>query len=115
MREVERDEVPPWERPGAVRRDWEADRNWLLRRLERASLARGARSVCFVLPALVGLPLGVTTWVLAQRDLTKMQAGNMDPTGAEQTRLARGYSVEGVLLCIGSWAIWGLVFLVMAA
>jgi hypothetical protein len=40
-----------------------------------------------------------------------MHAGAMDPTRKEETRLARGYAVDGVLLCSGSWAAWGSVLL----
>src|SRR5437879_4922791 len=63
----DQDEVPPWERPGAVRRDCEPDRNWLLKPLGIARLILGALSVCVVLPGLLGLAAGVTTCALAQR------------------------------------------------
>ena len=78
-REGERAEAPPWEEPGNFRLDCEPDRSWLLKPLGIASLILGALSVCVVLPGLLGLAAGVTTCVLAQRDLARMREGLMGP------------------------------------
>jgi hypothetical protein len=109
--EVDGDEVPPWERPGAARRDCEPDRSWLLKPLGKASLVLGTLSVCVVLPGVPGFAVGVTTCVLAQRDLARMQKGLMDPAGEEATRRARGDAVEGIVLSLGSLAFWGTLLL----
>ena len=82
--------VPPWERFGAVRRDWESHRGGILVRLAGASFLFGLLSVCFCAPAVVGLPLGVAAYLLARRDLRLMNRNLMDHEGLQQTK-------EGVL------------------
>jgi hypothetical protein len=108
--EVEQDEVPPWERPGAVRRDCEPDRNWLLGPLGGFSLACGALSFlpcCFPV-AVVGVPLGLTTWLLARRDLARMRAGEMDRRGAKKTGQAVWEGRFGLFSCLALGLYWGL-------
>jgi hypothetical protein len=93
-REVERDEVPPWERPGAVRRDCEPHRGEVLHWLTGACVLWGLLSFvpCLLgLPGLIGVPLGLTTWQLARHDLAQMRAGLMDPQGERMTEDARHF------------------------
>jgi hypothetical protein len=96
------DDVRPWERPGAVRRDCEPHRGALLELMAWASL--GGSSVQFVLALLtvilgvppfvgsvllvlsaailaVALVLAIATRILARRDIKRMRAGAMDPAG----------------------------------
>ena len=60
----------------------------------------------------VGLPLGITVWVVAGRDLARMRAGLMDPRGVEETSRARDYASVGAVLNLLTWALVGwFVFL----
>jgi hypothetical protein len=45
--------------------------------------------------------LGLTTWLLARKDLAKMRAGQMDPRGEEETLEAVRAGRFGFLLCLG--------------
>jgi len=94
------DDPRPWERPGEVRRDCEPHRGRLLLWLGIASWVCGLASLALVVPALLGLALGLTTLVLARRDLAKMEAGLMDPAGAGLVRRASGYAVVGTILSL---------------
>jgi hypothetical protein len=104
--EPERDERP-WERPGAVRRDCEPHRGPLLFWLGGGSLLCGIAWLWLVVPALIGLPLGVVVLLLGGRDLKKMAAGVMDPEGAELVKKSGRYAVGGVVLSLGAGAVFG--------
>jgi hypothetical protein len=98
-----------------VRRDCEPDRAWLLGPLGIASAVCGGVSVfpCFIAFALVAVPLGVTTWLMAQNDLVQMRAGLMDPRGEPETRLAQERATMGAWLALLSATLWcGLIVLV---
>jgi len=114
------DDDRPWERHGALRRDCEPHRAGQVLRLGNVGLAFG--SVCLagcllvccspfptlviVLPcSLVGLPCGLTAWVMARRDLRLMTAGMMDPAGLRRTEKARSVSQKGVWFCTIAWLI----------
>jgi hypothetical protein len=97
----------PWDRPGAVRRDCEPHRGPLLFWLGGGSLLCGIASLWLVVPALIGLPLGVVVLLLGGRDLKKMAAGVMDPEGAELVKKSGGYAVGGVVLSLGAGAVYG--------
>jgi hypothetical protein len=88
--------------PWAVRRDGEPHRGRLVYQLGVASLVAGCLSLCptFGLGALVGLPLGVVVWVMANRDLALMGTGMMDPVGRPLTDTGRTYAIAGVLLSL---------------
>jgi hypothetical protein len=90
----------PWELPGAVRRDVEPHRGGLLWWLGVTSLLFGGLAPVLVVTALIALPLGVTVWVLARRDLRKMAAGAMDPGGRGLTTEARDSGAVGAILCL---------------
>jgi hypothetical protein len=50
---------------------------------------------------VAGVSLGLTVWVLAGRDLAKMDAGLMDPDGRRVTKSARRLGLAGVLVSLG--------------
>jgi hypothetical protein len=49
----------------------------------------------------IGLPLGIVAWVMARRDLRKMDAGVMDPNGRKKTRDGRVCGIVGTVLNSG--------------
>src|SRR5262249_44731729 len=67
-----------------------------------------------------GLPLGIAAWVMAQGDLRKIRAGEMDPGGHSLTRAARICGIIStvwssfVLLLVVAWFSLALSFAVMA-
>jgi hypothetical protein len=63
----------------------------------------GFLSLCLVLPSIVGLPLGLLTWAMANRDSKQMEAGLLDPTGEAEAGTARGRAFCGIALCLLSW------------
>jgi hypothetical protein len=60
-----------------------------------------------VVPALIGLPLGVVVLLLGGRELKKMGAGVMDPVGAELAKKSGAYAVGGVVLSLEAGAVFG--------
>ena len=114
-------EAPFW-----VRRDCEPHRGATLQALGVASLLLSLLTApaaaltwasALRMPAggafgLVALGLGVAAWVMADRDLAKMDEGLMDPAGRGRTRGGRQCAVLGVVfsaLCCGNC---GFVFVV---
>jgi hypothetical protein len=105
-------EPRPWERPGAVRRDYQSHRGALLACLGTAGLL-GA----FV-PGLgfAVVPVSVLVWVLARRDLAEMHAGRTDPAGLGPVREAHEYALAGLAVTavyaavalLGLGALWTL-------
>ena len=92
----DREDDRPWEQPGAVRRDCEPHRGDVLLGLGRISLACGLLSLCLCVPAAISVPLGLVVWLLAERDLAKMAAGQMDPAGRELTQAGNSYAQAGM-------------------
>jgi hypothetical protein len=103
----------PWEGPGAVRRDCAPHRGswfvllglvdgfgiavavaaWMLS--YRPFYLQVSPTTCIspsdwllVLPSVLCLPLGLSTWALAARDLARMRGGDMDPAGLGAATLA---------------------------
>jgi hypothetical protein len=120
--------VPPWEMPGAVRRDCEPHRGPLVQRLGRTAYAlSGLLSVApvFLLPVLLltrprlvwGVPLfplvgflpSLTAWVLARHDLALIRGGRMDPAGLAAVQAGRRCGAEGMALAGLSFASYWLV------
>ncbi len=63
------------------------------------SLVVGGLSVCLCgLGAILSVPLGIVTWVLANHDLGQMGRGTMDPAGRESTETARTGAILGIVL-----------------
>ena len=85
----------PWERPGAVRRDCEPHRAALIDSLGIVALVFGMFGF-LVLPAILSLPLGICTWVMARRDLKEMRAGLMAPEGIRRTDEGRIFAIIGI-------------------
>jgi hypothetical protein len=82
-------ETRPWEHPGQWRRDGLPHRARLLVVLVGVATVSACSGWVFVVPAPVGVGLGLLVWLLARRDLRLMAAGLMDPAGEEQTRQAQ--------------------------
>jgi hypothetical protein len=105
----DRDDPRPWEQPGAVRRDVAPHRGHWLRALGVTAVVCGLLSVCLGLPALVALPLGGILWVVARRDLARMDAGLLDPAGRGETEQARDQAVLGLMIGVPGAMIWLLL------
>ncbi len=94
----EPDDSPPWQRPGAVRRDCEPHRGPGLCLLDSAALVCGAVSLCAVVPLTLAVPLAGVAIVLARADLALMRQGRMDPDGQEATENALEIAAGALLL-----------------
>ena len=55
----------PWERPGAVRRDCEPHRGRLLLVPATLGVACGWLSCCLVVPSILGVPLALAAFFIA--------------------------------------------------
>jgi hypothetical protein len=111
-------EVPPWERPGAVRRDCEPHHGDLLFTLGSTAFLAALLSCMFGLVGLgllcfpVALPLGLVVWAVARHDLARMHSGMMDPRGDEKTEDARRLGLAAVwfgLVGAAMGLFWGLL------
>jgi hypothetical protein len=120
--------VPPWERPGAVRRDCEPHRAGFLKAIAVAGLVGAALGIVLfgllcagaspspLLPALAVLysaacfPCSVYATVAGQTDLGLMRAGRMDPAGWRGTEIAQACGLAGAfagtLYVLLSAALW---------
>jgi hypothetical protein len=94
MPEAER----PWERPGAVRRDWEPHRGRLILAVGGIAEFCGMAACLGAVTAPLAIAAGVTTWLLARRDLALMRQGLMDPAGRRSTELGRAIGLSGAAL-----------------
>jgi hypothetical protein len=52
----------------------------------------------FTVAGLLSMPLGITAWVLAYRDLQQMDDGVMEVEGRFQTQNGKNYGVAGTVL-----------------
>ncbi len=104
---------PPWERPGAVRRDVEPYSGLWPRALGVLALTLCALSLCFGLTGLLGLPLAVAVWVLAGRDLARMRAGALDPAGRAQAVQARRLAAPAIALAVFGLGFYGSLLTLM--
>jgi hypothetical protein len=101
--------VPPWQLPGAVRRDCEPHRVELFQRLSLITSLLAAAGVLLVVPGLLALALAVAVWLMARHDLALMRLGRVDPAGEADTRQARGEAVFAALLAPLAWAVIALI------
>jgi len=63
--------------------------------------------------ALVGcLPLGIAAWIMGNRDLARVRAGTMDPSGASTTNVGVILGIVGV--CLGAVMLIASLLLVPA-
>ena len=75
------------------------------------SIVLGALGPCLSgLTTLVALPLGITTWVLANRDLRKMRTREMDPAGMGLTNSGRICAIVGTSLGCLCFTGYGIMF-----
>jgi hypothetical protein len=103
---AENDNVPPWERVGALRRDVDSHRGGLVLTLGVAGMIASGIHVLSV----IGVPLSVTAWVMGQSDLKRMRANQLDPGGAGLTQAGRICGIIGT--CLGLlWWLLGLLLL----
>jgi hypothetical protein len=94
------------------RRDTVPHRGALLSTLGNISLAAGALSLClFGVGAIVGIPLGIAVWVMAQTDLAQMRDGIMDSQGRHLTETARASAITGLVLSLIFAAGYGAMLL----
>lgn len=64
----------------------------------------------FGLGGVVSVPLGILTWLMANRDLERMGDGRMDPRGRAQTQTGRTGAVTGMILGLIFAAFYALVY-----
>jgi hypothetical protein len=100
------DGVPFWQR-----RDCEPHRGSWVQLLGVVSIILGTLSIFLCgLSGLIAVPLGVAAWVMSGRDLAKMEAGLMDPSGLTQTRTGRQCGILGVIFSLLCGMGYGVVF-----
>ena len=80
------------------RRDSEPHRGSLILVLGIISLVFVFLSMCYGLGVLVGLPLGITAWVLGNGDLRKIKNNEMDPEGLGMTQAGWICGIIGTIL-----------------
>ena len=91
------------------RRDLEPHRGALILTLGIISLASLALNACYGLGCLIGLPLGITAWVLGSGDLRRIKNHEMDEEGLGMTQAGRVCGIIGtilqglILLTCGRW------------
>ncbi len=91
------------------RRDSIRHRGTLIANLGNLTLGVGALSLCLLgVGAVITLPMGITTIVMANGDLNLMRTGQMDPAGKMQTENGRNAAVIGLALSLIFAAGWGL-------
>jgi hypothetical protein len=79
--------------------DYEPHRGGLLELMGFFSIIAGILSILIPFPVVVvGLPLALTTWLMARSDLAKIHKGLMDPYGEWPTIGARTASLTGLVL-----------------
>jgi hypothetical protein len=103
------DDLEPWQQPGAVPRDVEPHRGPRLLLLANAALLSGLLAVCLpgaLVPAFV---LGVSGYWLAGKDLEKMRAGFLDPSGRTTACRARQRSLWGLFLGLAAESLWMVI------
>ena len=100
------DKPAPWELPGSFRLDCEPHRGKFLKGLVLCGE--------ILAPLLIGLPFSLAAATLAWRDLGRMRAGLMDPSGQEQAEQAL---VGGVLAAacttLGVAPAWAVFLLIL--
>ena len=83
---------------GPPRRDSEPHRGVLIMVLGIISLAAVFLSFCYGVGTLVGIPLGITAWVLGHGDLRKIKNREMDEEGLGMTQAGWICGIIGVIL-----------------
>jgi hypothetical protein len=97
------------------RRDTVPHRGGLIANMGAITLISGVLSLfTFGLGALVAVPLGIVTIVLASGDLNLIRAGQMDDDGREQIENGRQLALIGLVLSVVFAGGWILLFLCLA-
>jgi hypothetical protein len=110
------EEFKPWEEAGLERRDSEPHRGTLLLFLGIGSIVA---PMLFCIPILglitnlLGLGLGISTWVLSNRDIRKMDNHEMDRGGRGITQGSQVCAIIGLLLSIIGTLVAGFVTISM--
>ena len=95
-----------------VRHDYEPHRAALILSLGNVSMIVGGLSLCsFGAGAVVSVPLGVLTVVMANRDLERMRDGRMDPNAKARTETGRTGAIAGIILGLIFASFYALVYL----
>jgi hypothetical protein len=126
--------VPPWQLPGAVRRDCEPHRGPLVQGACRTASALScllAFAPLYLLPGLFvtrwwpqllwGVPLlplvgflaSLAAWAVARHDLALIRAGRMDPAGRPGAEEGWLWGVQGMVTAACSFALCWLVLFVI--
>ncbi len=127
--------VPPWELPGAFRRDGEPHRRRLVVALGQAAfgltflLGGTPLALLPVLPwtrawefpewwglpllPLLGIPPSLAAWALARHDLALIRRGHMDPAGEQAMRIGRWWGYAGMVLAALFSLLSSLVWLML--
>jgi hypothetical protein len=100
------DDERPWEQPGAVRRDCEPHRAWLLHLLGDVGRALGLLTLMCGPVGMAALPLGLVVRRMARHDLEAMRRGLMDPSGEARTRQAIRLATDGAGAAVVLGALW---------
>lgn len=106
--------LPPWEQPGCFRMDCEPHRAELLTAISILGLIVNQVSMCLPIFLLIGMLLGMTTWLLAKLDLAKMSRGMMDPGGMKVTTEAKRNAEFALAIGIMWIVAWALFVLMLA-
>jgi len=104
----------PWEAPGVIHRDCLPHRGPFLQSLAVTSAVLGTLTFCLFPLALIGIPLGISVWVMARRDLRGMAAGRMDPEGERQTLSARDSAFSGFVMALAIGLLYGIIALLFS-
>lgn len=86
----EEEDERPWEEAGGMRRDVLPHRAVWLRRLAITAMVLGFSSVVLIVPALIGLPLGIAVWRMASQDLPRCVLGRWTRKGKLRPRVPKG-------------------------
>jgi hypothetical protein len=100
--EGEEEDDRRWEQRRGIRRASEPHRAPIIQALGIISIVFSAFVPCCgligVLFSIAGLSCGIPAWVMGQRDLNRMQLGEMDPRGRKGTQSGRTCGMVGVIL-----------------
>ena len=76
---------------------------------------RGTMILVFgIMSLIVCMPLGIVAWVMANGDLKKMNAGEMDPEGRGNTQAGKICGIISVCLALVGFVIWFLLVVLFA-